>query len=406
VNPDPEVTIGERVRFYRDAQHKTQSVVAGLAGITVDYLSQIERGTRTPTIATLHRLAAILRVRTSALLGEPASDQEEPGYPSVRSICRAFMATDILTSSDAPVDLAHLRDRVQLAWKTWQTSPTRYSDTVPLVPDLLADCERATRSFQAAGEDDQRRDAFRLLADLYSLLRTVTKRVGRLDLSLLAADRAYRAAEQADDPLRIAATRWNIGHVLLADNQADAAEEITLKTAESLEPRLPDLPADFTAVFGALHLVAAVAAARNGDAWAGRDRLRDHAAPAAAAVGEGNVQWTVFGPTNVGLHAVSIEMEAGEAAEALRIADAVAAARSPSVERRATYFLELARCYDQQREDAAVLLHLLRVEREAPEDMKFNTLARDLVRGVVRRARPSYADDARGLAKRIGLLSN
>jgi uncharacterized metal-binding protein len=29
--------------------------------------------------------------------------------------------------------------------------------------------------------------------------------------------------------------------------------------------------------------------------------------------GDGNAMWTVFGPTNVALHSVSIEMEMGEA---------------------------------------------------------------------------------------------
>lgn len=116
--------------------------------------------------------------------------------------------------------------------------------------------------------------------------------------------------------------------------------------------------------------------------------------------------WTVFGPANVGLHEVSLEMEAGEATEALRLADRIDATRSPSVERRVTFMLELARCYDQRREDPAVLLHLLNAEREAPEDMRFNPLARDLVRGLVKRARPSYAAEARDLAVRIGLVAS
>jgi acyl-CoA reductase-like NAD-dependent aldehyde dehydrogenase len=154
-----------------------------------------------------------------------------------------------------------------------------------------------------------------------------------------------------------------------------------------------------------LHLVAAMAAVRNGDAWSARDRLREKARPAAERVGDGNVCWTVFGPTNVGLHEVSLEVEAGEAAEALRLADRVDTARSPSIERRATFLLELARCYEQRREDPAVLLHLLSAERQAPEDMHYNLLARDLVRGLVKRARPSYAAEARGLAGRIGLLA-
>ena len=49
--PQPEVRIGERLRFYRMAKGKTQAVVAGLAGVTEDYLSQIERGLKTPTLA-------------------------------------------------------------------------------------------------------------------------------------------------------------------------------------------------------------------------------------------------------------------------------------------------------------------------------------------------------------------
>ncbi len=42
--------------------------------------------------------------------------------------------------------------------------------------------------------------------------------------------------------------------------------------------------------------------------------------------------WTVFGPMNVGLHAVSIEMETGEAAEALRLADDIDVSGAPSLE--------------------------------------------------------------------------
>ena len=60
---------------------------------------------------------------------------------------------------------------------------------------------------------------------------------------------------------------------------------------------------------GALWLVSAVAAVRNNDPWTARDRLREKAMPAARVTGDTNVMWTVFGPTNVGLHAVSVEME-------------------------------------------------------------------------------------------------
>ena len=67
--PQPEVRIGERLRFYRQAKGKTQAVVAGLPGVTEDYLSQIERGLKTPTLPLVHRFSKILGVRVSELLG-------------------------------------------------------------------------------------------------------------------------------------------------------------------------------------------------------------------------------------------------------------------------------------------------------------------------------------------------
>jgi transcriptional regulator with XRE-family HTH domain len=105
MTPAPDIPIGERIRFYREAQHKKQAVVAGLAGITGDYLSQIERGLKTPTIALLHRIARILAVPTSALLGEPFSQPEEPGSPAIPAIHRALLATGRLHPTGTPLVL-------------------------------------------------------------------------------------------------------------------------------------------------------------------------------------------------------------------------------------------------------------------------------------------------------------
>jgi hypothetical protein len=52
-----------------------------------------------------------------------------------------------------------------------------------------------------------------------------------------------------------------------------------------------------------------------------------------------------------------------------------------------------------------VLLHLLSAEASGPEDMRYNSLARELVQGLLRRARPTYAPQVRALAERIGMLA-
>jgi DNA-binding XRE family transcriptional regulator len=402
MSPTPEVRIGERLRFYRQAKGKTQAVVAGLAGVTEDYLSQIERGLKTPTLPLVHRFSKILGVRVSELLGESATEHDERVHPIGYAVQRALMSYSGAT--DAP-DLPGLRGRVDAAWSTWQGSPHRYTEASEVLPALIADVQFAQRGLAHSSSADERREVQRISADLYFLLRTFTKRIGRTDLSLLVADRGVLAAEAADDPVRIAAAKWNLGHILLAQGEADGAEDVAMTAIEDLQRQISADDVDAVGMAGALWLVSVVAAVRNNDPWTARDRLREKALPAARVTGDTNIMWTVFGPTNVGLHAVSVEMEMGEAGEALRLADDVDISASPSLERKTTFALEVARCYEQKRDDPGVFLHLVNAEASGPEDMRYNTLARDLVQGLLKRARPTYAPQVRALAQRIDLLT-
>nr|WP_291415865.1 helix-turn-helix transcriptional regulator [Actinophytocola sp.] len=77
--PPPE--LGERVRFARQANRQTQAVVAGLSGITTDYLHQIEHGRKLPTLPVVVRLARVLRVPVSSLLGEALATALQPARP-------------------------------------------------------------------------------------------------------------------------------------------------------------------------------------------------------------------------------------------------------------------------------------------------------------------------------------
>jgi transcriptional regulator with XRE-family HTH domain len=402
VSPQPEVRIGERLRFYRQAKGKTQAVVAGLAGVTEDYLSQIERGLKTPTLPLIHRFSKILGVRVSELLGESATEHDERVHPVGYAVQRALMSYG--GTADEP-DLVSLRGRVSAAWSIWQGSPHRYTEVSEVLPGLIIDVQAAQRALTGSSSADERREGQRISADLFFLLRTFTKRIGRTDLSLLVADRGVLAAEAADDPVLMAAAKWNLGHILLAQGEADGAEEVAMTAIEDLQHDTSDDDVDAVGMAGALWLVSVVAAVRNADPWTARDRLREKALPAAQVTGDTNVMWTVFGPTNVGLHAVSVEMEMGEAGEALRLADDIDISRSPSLERKTTFALEVARCYEQKRDDPGVFLHLVNAEASGPEDMRYNTLARDLVHGLLKRARPTYSAQVRALGERIDLLT-
>src|SRR5215471_8976513 len=81
------VELGERLRAIRQLRRRTLKEVAGAAGVSESFLSQLERGRANATIATLQRLATALGVDVSDLFGAPAS------RPSVlRHDARDFVA--------------------------------------------------------------------------------------------------------------------------------------------------------------------------------------------------------------------------------------------------------------------------------------------------------------------------
>ncbi|MFJ8620090.1 helix-turn-helix domain-containing protein [Streptomyces clavifer] len=365
----PALPTGALVRAARRRDGRPQAAVAGLCGISTDYLSQIERGRKKPSGDVLAKLAAELGVAVGTLLGDDDASpaKTEPTVTGGAAVVQALLQRKNASLRPAPVH--ELRDRVEQAWRVWQTSPTRFTEAEALLPGLIRNAEGTVRALRTGTDAGERREVLRVAADLYGLLRSYCRRIGRLDLSLMVADRALRAAEDADDPLRIAAAQWNLGHVLLSQPGREQEAAVVAVDASRDLANVVDSPA-VAAVGGALELVVVVADARGRRPWAARDRLTAAAVPLARRSGESNVLWTVFGPTNVALHALSVEMTAGDAVEGLRMADQIDVSSLPSRERQFTFGLEVARCYDLRRDDAAVLVHLLDLEELAPEDLE------------------------------------
>lgn len=60
--------LGVNVRHHRKQKGMTQEELAALADMERSYVSDLERGTRNPSVAALGRLAAALEVKPSELL--------------------------------------------------------------------------------------------------------------------------------------------------------------------------------------------------------------------------------------------------------------------------------------------------------------------------------------------------
>jgi transcriptional regulator with XRE-family HTH domain len=401
----PDIPIGKRIKFYREGRGLSQADLGRRVNLAEDYISQIERGARTPPVATLQRVARVLGTSLSALLGHPTVEGVV-GDPAAAHIYRAL--TDVTTIRQAPAeppDLPRLRAEVDRAWTIWQGGQANYTHTGRLLPGLVLDIEKARHSFRTPAEAEARREAARIAADGYFLVRMFCNYVGRPDLALLAADRANRAAEDADDLLRTARAAWDVSYGLLRDCEYEGAEQIALQAIAELEPKTSEGQPELVAMYGQLHLHAALLAVRQADPWTARQLIREKALPAAKTTGEGNVMWTAFGPTNCAIHLVAIEMEAGHAIEAIRLADQVDASQTSVIERRCRHYTEVAKCYDLKHDDMGTLTHLRLAWDTAPEHVQHNPLVRDMVRGLLHRARPTYAPEVRSLALKIGVAS-
>lgn len=398
----PDMPTGQLVRLYRIDRKKSTVNVATLAGITVRYLEMIEAGTKTPSLPTLKKIAKVLGLRVSALVGgAPSEDYEGPVNPRLAAIERALFTYRSISLSDREVrpDLPDLAGRVNAAWEAWFTSQNKYTDVLSALPNLIIDAERAVAT------SDRSREACRLASEVYQLSRPLLKLLGRADLCPLVCDRAMRYAEETEDPVLVGAAIWNIGQAMLSDGMPQGALDLSMRGAEKLEKLLHDGTLQHFSVYGGLLQVAAIAAGRNGDPWRARELLRGPAQQAALRVGEGyNFHHTVFGPGNVGIHRMSVELEAGEFSEALRMADGVDIRNIASIGRQTGHLYQVAQCYERRKNDAAVFVHLKLAERICPQDFQHRQNVRSMVTTRVKRAKPSYASEVREFAVRIGML--
>ena len=79
--PDGQ-TLGERLRWLRKRRGNTLDCLAFVAGISLSYLSDLERGRTLPSLAMLSRLAEVYGISASELLRGvvlEASDESEAG---------------------------------------------------------------------------------------------------------------------------------------------------------------------------------------------------------------------------------------------------------------------------------------------------------------------------------------
>lgn len=401
---------GERIQILRERKGLTRPVLAGLIGMSPSWLKGIERGTRLPPrLPLLVKLAEALGVGDVAVLAGTDLDLGGARSIPVRSFAhiphdavpaiREAVRDPLLSIPQAAVDVAALESRTAGAWHLWHTSREHRTDVGRILPRLVTDGRMAARTATGA----ERRRANAVLADIYALVQHEIVWASEAELTWTVADRAMTAAHAADMPKALAGAAWTLGMVQRSVGDTDGAVTLADSAAILLEPRLEDGTDELRALAGALRLHAATTCARagrEGDAWRYWDQAR---AIADRLPGHYHHPWTMFGISNVALHAVSIAADLSKSQETRSRAEQIDPESIPSRERRGRLGVEIARAYHQKRDYPAAMHWLEQAYQTATDSVRYCPPARQMAADLLDRGGPLISRRARTLARSLSL---
>ncbi|MGW3607911.1 hypothetical protein [Micromonospora sp. NPDC005161] len=261
--------------------------------------------------------------------------------PNVATLLEALVAPRPRTAEPVALPLRQFARDVAAAKIDYQAC--RYEQVLAGLVALLPALE-PTRA-DAEGEQGAQVDA--LASDLYHVVGSVLLKVGDKGMALVAAERSTRAAAISQDPVAMAASARIMTHALMSNGHSNQAQQLAEGAAETLRRGTRLASTDAVAVYGALLLRGAIAAARDDNRDSAQAML-DEASHAADRLGyDGNDRWTGFGATNVLLHRVNIALTLGDAGTAIALAREVPLDKIGLTERKASLFVDVARAYTQ-----------------------------------------------------------
>ncbi|MGI5129289.1 helix-turn-helix domain-containing protein [Pseudonocardia sp. CA-107938] len=397
-------TTGKRIKQARGRAGMSRKVLGQRVGRSEEWVKAVENGRLLPPrLSMLTQIASVLGVQDVAELVEGPAALPVVAFAGARHAALARVQAALtdyrITTGAQPPNVAHLRYRLDDAWRVRHASPDHRTQLGILLPDLIRDAQRAVRT--ATGE--RRRDARRVLSGVYQLTDFYVAYQPAPELVWMVADRALTEGQEADDPYVAAGGAWAMVQALRDAGRWEEAIALAEDARRQLEPHLETAPDDWRGIVGALEAEIAYVHARrgrHGDAWA---RL-ESADRIAARLGPGyrHVQSSFSRPV-MGAHAVTLGVELQRPGEALRAAESFDPDTIPSLARRSRHLIEVARAHHQRSEGAAAWAMLDRSERTAPETIKYNGYARQMLLSLRDRPPTGLRVDVRALCDRVGL---
>lgn len=393
--PSP-MTIGQRVRLFRDWREMTLVETAGLAGMSKSWLSSVENG-ETPLYQAKHidALAAALQISPSDLTGVSTASDAGTSVTRTRidAVRGALMATEIGKRPRIDGDLRAVEDL------------TSEADAVALDLYMMGEYERATailpglithlHAHLAVGTDP---GAVRALTMACASASAVVRNLGHPDLGWIAAERARRVAELTGRPALLGYADFYVAHAL---EPYSRAYEYARAAVDALSPHVTDDLS--TGVLGMLTMLVGLGAAVADDVPGAMAQL-DEADRLAERTGDAPTMGLWFGPTNAGIWRTAFCVEAGDGGRVRELREVINPEAIPSLSRRSAFWADIGRGLAQDGRDEDAVNALARAEKIAPQRIRNNPMVRDTVSTILTRARRAAGGAVlHGMARRMGV---
>lgn len=389
-------TIGERIQARRLLRGWSIRYAASRAGVSHATWSRIERGRQAADNRfVLADIAAALECAPADLAGRPvpAGDRAAlAAQTAVHGIRQALVDIDLAEPADRPAPpIGDLARTVELADALRQACD--YAGAARLTPGLLRDLHAA-----AAGPDRGR--ALRLLGEVTFIASSVLRNLGHPAEAWLGAERCRDVAEVAGDPILVAYAAYARASAANACGSFQRGRSLAERAVDELRPYVgrPGGPE----MLGSLQLICAYADR-------GRKRPDDsrawsaEAAALARRTGETTTMGLFFGPTNVDIWRIGIEVDGGDPGRAAEVARGTDPAAIPAGFRQVFYYADTARALARLRgRDREAIRFLLVAERVAPQHVHSSAMVQETTRALLERSRrEAGGTELRGLCERM-----
>ena len=367
--------MGLRIAELRKIHGVTQQALAMRAAVSYSLLRKVERGERPASPSFIAAIARALSVSVLDITEQPygARDahptSEQAGVPALRQALAEGDDPELDTSLRSMDDL-----RAAMAKIHELDRKGKYADEVRGLPDLL----RHLHASRARSAPSTLVPALtKCSSAAYSYATIALYRLGHLDLTHLADERARAAAAHGDDPLRAAVAEWNHSLILMFDGAYPAA-------LRSIEQGRGDSGSRAAEPGGACGAGRAAPSCRIIAARATHsDLAAEHLVAARSLAVDGQDQTnfynTKFGLPNVTIHEVSVPVELADGTTAVTRAAKVTLPAHTAPSRVGHYWIDIARAWLLHGNRARALDSLQQARRITPQLTRYHPQVHETV---------------------------